>query len=1029
MYPKLIDSSIKNAERAQSLYWKEIDLLHETLRTREGQKNFVFFEGPPTANGKPGLHHVIARTLKDSICRYKNMQGFYVRRKAGWDTHGLPVEIEVEKKLGLHNKKDIEAYGIDKFIEKCRESVFEYEAIWREMTEEMAYLIDLDHPYVTLQNDYIESVWALLKRIFDKGLIYEGNRILPYCTRCGTGLASHEVAQGYKDRKQETVTVAFKRKDKEEYFLVWTTTPWTLPSNVLLTVNPDAEYARVEQGGHVFIMAKELIGQVMGEDVKILETFPGKSLEYVEYEPIMDFVKPNKKAYYVTVGDYVTLTDGTGIVHTAPAFGEDDYQLGRKYDAPMLQPVNEEGKFTETPWKGRFVMDADEDIVTWLRENGKLYKKQRIDHNYPHCWRCDTPLLYYAAPSWYIEMSKFRKELVANNNTVNWYPDYIGEKRFGNWLENMKDWALSRSRYWGTPLPIWICEDGHKHAIGSIEELKKMATKPIDTIDLHRPYVDEVEITCPECGKPMKRVPYVIDVWFDSGAMPFAQLHWPFEHQDDFDEYFPADFISEGIDQTRGWFNSLLSISTLITGKAPYKNVLVNDMLLDKDGKKMSKHVGNTINPFDLFEQYGADAVRWYLNYTSPAWQPTKFDIAGVKEVLSKFFNTLKNVYNLFSLYANYDSIDASKLEIEPKDRSELDRWILSKTNKLIQDVTNAYESFDLTIVTRLIQDYVNDDLSNWYIRRSRRRFWQSGMTEDKKAVFRTTYEVLKTVTLLSAPIVPFVSEEIYRALTNEVSVHLANFPKHDETLIDEQLMKKMEMAKTIVQLGRASRESVSIKVRQPLSRVLLSKTLKDELSSLEDVIMEELNVKAIDYIEDDAEYLNFQLKPVFPVLGPILGSKMGLFQKELKQRDPKELSRKLRAGEKVTFDLGGEAFEFSKEHIDVTVTAKENYNVMTEQDLYVILDTSLGDELVKEGYAREFVSNIQQTRKAMDLNVSDKIKVTYTSTPEFVEAIKLYDGFIKTEVLATELKEAQNDGENLVLNGQPTQIKVEKVQ
>ncbi|HZK10527.1 MAG TPA: isoleucine--tRNA ligase, partial [Clostridia bacterium] len=704
MYQPLSKENNFDAEKLQRDYWEELNLLQRTLDLREGNKHFVFYEGPPTANGKPGLHHVLARTLKDSICRYKVMQGFYVRRKAGWDTHGLPVEIEVEKRLGISDKQEIEAYGIAEFNQQCRESVFEYEGYWRRQSEEMGYLIDMDNPYVTLENDYIESVWWILDQFYKENMMYEGHKILPYCARCGTGLASHEVAQGYKEIKQDTVTVAFKRKDKDEYFLVWTTTPWTLASNVLLSVHPDVSYARVKQGDYVYIIAESLIASVMGEEVEVIETFPGKDLEYVEYEQIMPFMIPDKKAFFVTLADYVTVEDGTGIVHTAPAFGEDDYNTGMAYDAPIIQPVNLEGKYIDTPWKGMFVMDADPEIIIWLRDQGLLYKKQRMEHNYPHCWRCDTPLLYYATSSWYIRMSDLRDELVANNNTVNWYPDYIGEKRFGHWLENVKDWAISRSRYWGTPLNIWTCDCGHQESIASVEELKKRSKTPLEDIELHRPYVDEIVFTCPDCGKDMQRVPYVIDVWFDSGSMPFAQLHYPFEHKEDFHEYFPADFICEGIDQTRGWFYSLMAISTFIMKQSPFKNVLVNDMLLDKEGKKMSKSRGNIVDSFKLFREHGADSVRWYLNFSSPAWQPTRFDTSGLVEVQSKFFGTLKNIYYLFSLYANYDELDVASLEVPYEKRSLLDRWILAKLHKLIDEVTQSYEAYDLTKVTRSIQ-------------------------------------------------------------------------------------------------------------------------------------------------------------------------------------------------------------------------------------------------------------------------------------------------------------------------------------
>ncbi len=1027
MYRELYGKNVNESELNQIKYWNQIDLLKRTIDVRKENKNFVFYEGPPTANGKPGLHHVIARSLKDSVCRYKTMKGFKVNRKAGWDTHGLPVEIEVEKKLKLKNKQDIEKYGIEKFNKQCRESVFVYESMWREMTERMGYLIDLDNPYVTLEDDYIESVWWILKEFFNKGLIYEGHKILPFCTRCGTGLASHEVAQGYKDVAQETVYVAFKRKDKDEYFLVWTTTPWTLASNVLLTVHPDVEYVRVKQNEYTYIIAKNLVNKVMGDDVQILDTMIGKDLEYIEYEPIMDFVKPDKKAYFVTLGDYVTTEDGTGIVHSAPAFGEDDYNLGRKYDAPVLKPVNEEGKYTATPWEGMFVMDADIEIVKWLKENGKLYKKQRMNHNYPHCWRCDTPLLYYAHPSWYIEITKLQQELVKNNKKVNWYPDHVGEKRFGNWLENIKDWAISRSRYWGTPFNIWQCKGcEHQIAVGSKEELKKLSIEKIDEIELHRPYVDNVVINCEKCNEKMNRVDYVVDVWFDSGAMPFAQLHYPFENKDNIKEFFPADFICEGIDQTRGWFYSLLAISTFVMGESPYKNVLVNDLLLDKNGKKMSKSKGNTENPFELFEKYGADAVRWYLSYVSPAWSPTKFDKDGIKEVISKFFNTLKNIYNFFILYSNNDGIDASKLNVAYENRSELDKWIISKFNSLVIEVTKDFDEYDLTKVTRKVQEFINEDFSNWYIRRSRRRFWKD-MDSDKESVYLTTYELLVGVVKLIAPLCPFISDEIYRNLTDKESVHLEYYPVANNDFINAELEEKMEIVREIVTLGRAARESVSLKVRQPLKAVYLDSKNKNLISGFEYIILEELNVKEIEFISDVSEYMNYEIKPNFRVLGPVLGKNIGLLQKVLKEENANDIISNINAGNKVVLKVGDVDLEVNSENLDIRVSAKEDYTVSTNGKLFVILDKKLDKDLIYEGYARELISNVQQIRKNKGLEVADRIKLYVKSSLEFEEAIKVHTDYISNEVLALSVEIIENDGDDLELNEQSVRVKIEK--
>ena len=1029
-YNELSKKPVYEAEADVRALWDEIDLLKASVETREGKESFVFYDGPPTANGRPGIHHVIARALKDSICRYKTMKGYQVKRKAGWDTHGLPVEIEVEKRLNLKDKHEIENYGLEKFNQQCRESVFEYEAAWREQTERMAYLIDLDNPYITLDNNFIETEWHILKKFFDENMIYEGHKILPYCSRCGTGLASHEVAQGYQEKKTTTVTVKMKRKDADEYFLVWTTTPWTLASNVCITVNPAETYVKVKQNDEIFIVEKTLAPKVMGEDIEILEEFKGETLEGIEYEQLMPFVKTDKKAFFVTLGDYVTTEDGTGIVHTAPAFGEDDYNVGVKYGLPVLQPVDEDGKYSETPWAGQFVMDADPEIVIWLKEQGKLYKKETIQHNYPHCWRCKTPLLYYAKPSWYIEMTRLKDQLIENNNGVNWHPAHVGEKRFGNWLENLNDWAISRSRYWGTPLNIWRCDDcGELSSVGSRKELVERAKEDIDeSIELHRPYVDDVHLTC-NCGGNMTRVPDVIDCWFDSGAMPFAQQHWPFENEDIFDTVFPADFICEGIDQTRGWFYSLLAISTFVTGKAPYKNVLVNDLILDKEGKKMSKSRGNTVDALELFDKYGADVVRWYMYYVSPAWVPTKFDEDGVKEVNSKFFSTFKNVYNFFTLYANTDDVDASGFNMNPADRPELDRWILSKLNSLVKNVTADLDAFDTTKAVRKIQEFVNEDLSNWYIRRSRRRFWSTELTDDKKSVYRTTWEVLKTVAQLSAPFAPYTSEEIYRNLTGDQSVHLSDFPVADPGQIDLRVEEKMDLVRELVRLGRGARESVKIKVRQPIQKVLVDGNYEELISDLVPLVQEELNVKEVEFAKSLNEYMNFTLKPNFRVLGPLLGKNMGLFGKALKGLDASIVAPKLDAGETVTIDLGnGETFDATSEHILVAIDSKEGFTVGVENNVFIILDTTLNEALINEGFAREFVSRVQQQRKANDFEVTDNINICYTSDEEFVAGLKAHEDFIKSETLTVDLCEkAHESAEEFTLNGHDVKIYIEK--
>ena len=1029
-FNELSNEPVKDREHKVSEYWKEIDLLKRSVEVRDSDNPYIFYEGPPTANGKPGIHHVMARTLKDLTCRYKTMKGYQVRRKAGWDTHGLPVEIEVEKQLQLKDKKDIEAYRVEEFNKKCRESVFKYEKQWREMTERMAYLIDLDHPYITLENDYIESVWWILNKFFKEGYIYEGHKILPYCSRCGTGLASHEVALGYEEIKTETVVAKFKLKGKDEYFLAWTTTPWTLPSNVALTVNAEEDYIKVKQNEEIYYISKVLAAKVLGEDYEVLDEMKGKDLEYMEYEQLLPFIKVSGKAFFVTCADYVTTEDGTGIVHTAPAFGEDDYNTGRRYNLPVVNPVNEEGKFEETPWAGKFVMDADSDIIQYLRENNKLYKKERVAHNYPHCWRCHTPLLYYAKPSWYIEITKLKDKLVENNNGVNWFPQFVGEKRFGNWLENINDWAISRSRYWGTPLPIWRCECGHIDSVGSRKELVERAIEDIDeSIELHRPYVDDVHLKCPKCGGSMTREKDVIDVWFDSGAMPFAQWHYPFENKEKFDKLFPADFINEGIDQTRGWFYSLIAISTFVMGKSPYKNVLVNDLILDKDGKKMSKSKGNTVDPFELFDKYGADVLRWYLIYVSPPWTPTKFDEDGLREVESKFFRSIRNVYNFFSLYANTDGIDPREFDIPYEDRPEIDKWILSKFNSLIKTCTADMDVFELTKVVREIQEFIIEDLSNWYIRRCRRRFWSTDLDEDKKAVYNTTYEVLVGICKIIAPFVPFISEELYRNLTGEESVHLALYPEVNDMLINKEIEDRMDLVRNLVGLGRASRESAKIKVRQPLREVLIDGKYEEKISDLIPLIKEELNVKEVIFENDLSQFMNFSLKPNFKIAGSILGSKIKSFGKVLNELNAKETVEKLENGETLTLNLNGEDTTIEKDYVLVTISSKEGFNVTMENNLFVILDTTLTPDLIKEGYAREFVSKIQQMRKNNGYEVLDNINIFYNGSDEIKSAIDEFEEIIKKETLAQSIERVNEEGlEEQDLNGQMTGIRLERI-
>ena len=1037
MFKNLSEKPIAEVQKEQVAKWKEEDLLGKCISTREGMPAFNFYEGPPTANGKPGIHHVMARTLKDSVNRYKTMQGYQVHRKAGWDTHGLPVEIEVEKQLKMSGKQDIEKYGIKEFNEKCRESVFTYTDMWEQMSDRMAYMADMENPYITLDNNYIETGWWIIKEFFKAGLVYEGHKILPFCPRCGTGLASHEVAQGYKEVKTTTITAKFKRKDADEYFLAWTTTPWTLAANVALTVGPDYDYLKVkmtagDEEGSVFYVGKSLADKVLGEgNYEVIEEMKGSDLEYIEYEQLMPFVKADKKAFFVTCMDYVTTEDGTGIVHTAPAFGEDDYQCGRKYNLPVINPVNEQGLYTATPWEGRFVMEdgLDVEIIKWLAAENKIFAKAKVEHNYPHCWRCGTPLIYYAKPSWYIEMSRLKDQLVEANNKVNWYPDYVGEKRFGNWIADVKDWAISRNRYWGTPIPIWRCECGHLECIGSRAELVEKSIEDIDeSIELHRPYVDDVHIKCPHCGKKMTRIPEVMDCWFDSGAMPFAQQHYPFENSENFDtELFPADFICEGIDQTRGWFYSLLAISVFIKGQAPYRNVLVNDLILDKNGKKMSKHVGNTVNPFEMLDKYGADATRWYLLHTSPAWSPTKFDEDGLIEITSKFFGTLRNVYNFFVLYSNQDNIDIGKVFVDYRKRPELDRWILSKYNRLIDDVTEEMNRYDHMKTVRKIQNFVVEDLSNWYIRRARRRFWAEELTEDKKSVYATTYEILVGVAQLMAPFAPFISDEIYTDLTGAESVHLSFFPKSDADLIDEKVEERMDLVRDMVALGRGIREKERIKVRQPLNEILVDGKYEALIEDLVPLIMEELNVKDVKFEKQLDKYMNYSLKPNFKVAGPVLGKNIKAFGAALAAADAAAVVAELEAGGKYVLKVGDDDMKIEKDFVDVRIDAKEGFAVAMENNLFVILDTNLDADLIDEGFARELISKVQQLRKQKGLEMMDNISITIAADDEISAAVKKHKDYIMKETLALELGEGTAP-EEFDLNGHKTGIAVEKM-
>ena len=1025
-FKELKKGDTHNIELEIEKEWENEDILKKCIDNRKDCENFVFYDGPATANGMPGLHHMMAKFLKDTFCKYKTMQGYRVLRKVGWDTHGLPVELQVEKELGFNSKKDIEEYGIEEFNKKCKESVWKNEKAFSDLTKEMGQFIDLDHPYVTYDNNYIETEWWILKKFFDEGLFYEGHKILPFCTRCGTGLASHEVAQGYKEVTANTVIVPMKKKDEDVYFLVWTTTPWTLISNVALCVNPKELYILAESRGTKFIVAKALANKVLGDDYTVLEEYSGKNLEYMEYEQLIPSLKVDKKAFFVTVADYVTMDAGTGIVHIAPAFGQDDYNVGKRYDLPVLNPVGEDGCYTAGLWKGRNVFDVDIDVIKYLKENDKLFKKEKIKHDYPHCWRCGTPLLYYAKPSYYLEVTKLKDQVVKNNNGVNWYPKFVGEKRFGNWLLNMNDWAISRNRYWGTPLPLWRCSCGHMEMIGSRKELVEKSIEEIDeSIDLHRPYVDNVHITCPDCGKKMSRVKEVIDCWFDSGSMPFAQYHYPFENQKLFEEQFPADFICEGIDQTRGWFYTLLLISTFVTGKAPYKNVLVNDLLLDKFGKKMSKSKGNIVEPFTTMKKYGADTIRFYLPYVSPVWSPIKFDDDGLKEVYSKYLSTFKNAYSFFEMYANADKIDPREYNIPVAKRDLTDRWLLSRLNHMVKDVTEGYEKYDLNIVVHKIVDFINDDFSNWYIRSNRRRFWASELTEDKKAVYLTTYETLLTLAKVTAPVTPYISEEIYQNLTGKTSVHLEDFPKVDEELLSKDLEQRMELVRDICSLGRNAREDAAIKVRQPLNFMILPLVDEAVIEDFESIIKEELNIKEIIYKDDMTEYMDYIVKPNFKVVGKVFGSKMKDFQEAVSKLDINDVN-KIKAGY-FKMNFLGEEIDVTEDMILTTLKNKKGYCAASNGKTSIVLDTSLTEDLILEGLAREVVRKVQSLRKEADFVITDHINLYYHGDEMFDKMLALYDEYIKNETLADSLVEDQNIEKNMELNDIVVGLRVER--
>lgn len=1027
-FEKLKEGKVVDVEREIAKGWNGIyNILNKTIENRNDCDRFVFYDGPATANGFPGLHHMMAKFLKDSFCKYQTMRGHKVVRKVGWDTHGLPVELQVEKELGFSGKKDIEKYGVENFNKECRNIVWKNEEAFTRLTEEMGQFIDLKNPYVTYNNDYIETEWWILQKFFEEGLFYEGSKILPYCPRCGTGLASHEVAQGYEEIATNTVVVPFKKKDEDCYFLVWTTTPWTLSSNVALCVNPDEKYVKVLSKGNKFIVAKALVSKVLGDDYEELEEYTGKDLEYVQYDQLIDDFSVNKKAFFVTCDSYVTMEDGTGIVHIAPAFGEDDASVGKKYDLPYLNPVLEDGKYADGRWKGLLVFDADLEIIKYLKENGKLFKKQKITHQYPHCWRCHTPLIYYSKLSYYIETTKLKDKIIAANKTVNWHPSFVGEKRFGNWLENMKDWAISRNRYWGTPLPLWRCSCGHMEMIGSRRELVEKAIEDIDEkIDLHRPYVDSVHIKCPDCGMEMSRVEDVIDCWFDSGSMPFAQYHYPFENKELWEEQFPADFIAEGIDQTRGWFYVLLVISVFITGKAPYKNVLVNDLLLDKFGKKMSKSKGNIVEPFTTIEEYGADTVRFYLPYVSPVWTPIRLDVGGMKEIYSKYISTFKNAYSFFEMYANADKIDPRTYDVSVSEREVIDKWLLSKLNRLVKTVIEGYENYDLNKVVRAIIPFLNDDLSNWYIRSNRRRFWDSELSLSKKSVYLTTYEVLVTLCKITAPITPFISDEIYTKLTKEESVHLADFPDVREVLINEKIEEKMDLVRDICSLGRDARENANIKVRQPISEVILASSIKEVIGDLDSIIKEELNVKNITYKDNMTDYLTYSLKPNFKILGRELGSKIKDLQVVLNGLSSIEAESVSR--EPLTIKLQGEDFTLDSINTLTSIDVRDGYSASSNKNVCVVLNTNLTKELILEGLAREMVRTVQSLRKDADFIITDHINIYYDGDVDIDEMLNLYQDYVKGETLAEKIVKQTLDVDSVDLNSHDCKIKVERI-
>ena len=1032
-FKELEKGKISEVEGKILTKWKEENILEKTIENRKDNETWVFYDGPIYANAKPGIHHVLAKTIKDSFCKYKTMKGYKVLRKIGLDTHGLPIEVNVEKKLGFKTKADIEKFGIENFCRECNNATALNIDEVNLLTDNMGQFIDSRHPYVTCSNEFIESEWWLIKEIDKKGLIYYGNKVLPYCPRCGTELSANEVGQGYREDSVNTVIVPFKIKDSDTYFLVWTTTPWTLMANVALCVNPDLEYIKVSSMGYKFIVAKSLANKVLGDDFEVLETYKGTDLVGTKYEQLMPFAEVEGKCFEVLADSYVTSEDGTGIVHIAPAYGEDDNRVCKENGIGFVNPVGKDGCYTTGPWKGTLVTDKDLEIeiIKWLKENDKLFKKIKLTHDYPHCWRCHSPLIYYSKPAWYIRTTEYKDKILEANKTVSWHPDYVGTKRFNNWLENMVDWGISRNRYWGCPMPIWICSScGEKHVIGSIKELDDMKVGDIDVknMELHRPYIDEVHIKCPKCNGIMNRVTDVMDVWFDSGAMPYAQFHYPFENKELFESQFPADFIAEGVDQTRGWFNSLICISTIVSGVSSFKNVVVNDMVLDSNGKKMSKSTGNIIDPIKIMEEYGADTVRWYMLYASPVWTPLKFDVEGLKEVHSKFFNPLRNSYNFFAIYANADKItDINTCRVEYNDREDIDKWLLSKYNKLIKEVTEAYDEYDLNKVVKLITDFTSIDLSNWYIRRNRDRFWDSEMTTSKKSVYMTTYEVLEGLSKLIAPIASYTAEEIYTNLTGNISVHLSDFPVCNEELIDLKLEEKMDLVRDLISIGRNVREESKIKVRQPISEILLDKKKEKVIGELTSLIKEELNVKEVIYTDDLSTYMNFMVKPNFKEVGKIFGKNIKEFSDKLLELSNEDIN-KLENNESIKMSIDNTTYDITKDMVDIRISSKEGFKAMVVGNNFVILNTVITKELENEGLARETISKVQQLRKTMNFDITDRINMYIDATSEYKESIKDYLDMIKDETLTINVYDKDGIEDKVNINDYEVGFVLEKV-